>query len=225
MATNECQQEVPPDVATAAGRFGCKGGSKYVYQDGQYGGKHPVASIGCEQATRFGSDIFKYFKVTIASGWVAFKSWRNERPPAIAGVEPPLLSSIGEVTVTKKIDGSPLVFRVEDEIAFLACSNPKKAFRVQQLRMWDEKGFDSGLMEYRICYYMIANKPRMKGKWAFGQFAPMFTSAEFTLLLTVIQEKGWPLNELPAADESQSPLSVDRPQRQSTGKRTVRARD
>jgi hypothetical protein len=193
MSLNECGREVPPAVATAAARAGCKGEVRYVYEDGQYGGKRPVASIGCTRPTRFRSDIFKYFKIPIAPGWVAFKSWLNERPPAIAALVPPLLSSIDEITITEKIDGSPLVFRVEDEIVFLALSNPKKAFRVQLLRMWDEQGFDKGLLEYRICYYVIAHKPRMKDRWAFGQFAPMFTPAEFALLLQQILEKGWPL--------------------------------
>ena len=59
-----------------------------------------------------------------------------------------------------------------------------------------------------ICYYMIAHRARMKDKWAFGQFAPMFTGAEFTLLLAKIQEKAWPLNEPLVADTSPSPLSA-----------------
>jgi len=195
MAKNECHYEVPPDVAAAAARVGCKGGVKYVYQDGQYGGNRPAASIACNRATRFRSNSFTYFKVPIAQGWVAFKSWLNERPPALADVYPSLLSGIGEVTITKKIDGSPLVFRVEDEIVFLATANPKKAFCVQLLRMWDDEGFDKGLIEYRICYYMIAHKPRMKDRWAFGQFAPMFTPEDFASLITKVQKKGWSLGE------------------------------
>jgi hypothetical protein len=205
MVKNKCEHEVPADVAAAA-QLGCKGGVDYVYKDGEYGGKHPVASIGCRRPTRFKSDGYVYFKVPVAPGWVAFKSRRNERPPAIPGLDPPLLSSVGEVTITEKIDGSPLVFRVEDEAVFLALSNPKKAFRVQLLRMWDERGFEQGVVEYRICYYMIAHKPRMKDKWAYGQFAPMFTPAELTLLLEKIQEKGWP-----QADLNQSPNGSDLP--------------
>jgi hypothetical protein len=198
MAKNECGDEVPTEVASAATQIGCGGGVKYVYRDGQYGGIRPAASIGCKRATRFGSDSYKYFKVSVADGWVAFKSWSNDRPPAIAGLNPPLLSSIGEVTITEKIDGSPLVFRVEDEVVFLAADSPKKAFRVQLLRMWDDTGFDNGLPEYRICYYMIAHRPRMKDKWAFGQFAPMFSPDDLATLLKVIQEKGWPLPAAPA---------------------------
>jgi hypothetical protein len=103
------------------------------------------------------------------------------------------------------------VFRVEDEVVFLAAGNRKKAFRVQRLRMWDDAGFDKGLIEYRICYYIIAHKPRMKDNWAFGQFAPMFSPDDFATLLKIIQAKGWPLPEtlagrvpglLPAPEEA-----------------------
>jgi hypothetical protein len=44
---------------------------------------------------------------------------------------------------------------------------------------------------YRFCHYMIAHKPRMKGKWAFGQFAPMMTAEELKLVFEKVKAKGW----------------------------------
>jgi hypothetical protein len=98
---------------------------------------------------------------------------------------PILPSRIGKTTRRRKIDGSPLVYTVEDEESFLALSNRNKAFYLQKLR------FDNGHEEYRICYYMIAEKPRMRGKWAFGQSAPMMTSDEMRLIFQKMQAKGW----------------------------------
>lgn len=98
---------------------------------------------------------------------------------------PKLPSRIGKTTRRKKIDGSPLVYKVEDEIVFQSAGNKDKAFCLQKLR------FDDGHLEYRICYYMIAQKPRMRGKWAYGQFAPMMTGAELSLVFKKMRMKGW----------------------------------
>jgi hypothetical protein len=190
MATNECGHTVPPEVATSARRAGCLGGSRYVYRDGDYGSKRPAASIGCKKATRFRSDAHVYRKVDLGNGRVAFKSRKRKREP-IPGLSPVLLSNVGEITRTKKIDGTPLIYRVEDEVVFLAPSNKKKLFRVQRLCLDDGRGLDDGHTEFRICYYMVAHKPRTKGRWAFGQFAPMMTHDELRTLVEEVRGKGW----------------------------------
>jgi len=110
-------------------------------------------------------------------------------PPSSHPPLPP--SRIGVITRTKKIDGSPMIYRVEDEDFFIAPSNLGKAFRLQQLRFDDGAGFETGHTEYRICYYMIAHRPRMKGKWAFGQFAPLMTPEELSLIVSKLRNKGW----------------------------------
>ena len=98
---------------------------------------------------------------------------------------PPLPSRLGKTTRRKKIDGTPLIYTVEDEVLFVAPSNPRKAFCAQKLRLPD------GSEEFRICYYMIAHKPRMKGRWAFGQYAPFMTFAELTMMIEKVKAKGW----------------------------------
>jgi len=99
---------------------------------------------------------------------------------------PKLPSRLGKTTRTKTIDGQPMVYTVVDEDVFAAPSNPEKAFCLQKLH------FGNGLIRFRICYYMIAHKPRMKGKWAFGQFAPIMTGEEeLRLIFERAKQKGW----------------------------------
>lgn len=61
-------------------------------------------------------------------------------------------SRIGKITRRNKIDGSPLVYRVEDDDCFVAPSNPGKAFLLQKLRFDDGDGLDNGHCEFRVSY-------------------------------------------------------------------------
>jgi hypothetical protein len=194
-AKNECGHDVPAEVSELAQQLGCVKGVKYVYRDGDYGSKRPVVSIGCRKASRFLSGTFDKYKVQLINGWVAFKSPSNVMRLAIPGITPPLYSRIGQITQRKKIDGSPLVFRVEDEEVFLALSNPKKAFCLQKILIDDGQGFENGHVEYRIFYYMIIHKSRGKGKWGYGQFAPMMTTEELALIVQKMKAKGWLLEK------------------------------
>jgi len=64
--------------------------------------------------------------------------------PQPEGELPPLpRSRIGKVSQTRKIDGSPLVFRVDDDDLFTAPSNPKKAYLLHNVRM-DGEGIVDG---------------------------------------------------------------------------------
>lgn len=74
MARNETGQDVPLEVEQAALEASCLGGIQYVYEDGNYGGRCPVASIGCRASRRFKSKNYENFKVALPNGWVAFKS-------------------------------------------------------------------------------------------------------------------------------------------------------
>jgi hypothetical protein len=91
MPVNEYFREVPSEVAETAGKLKCLGGVKYVYPDGEYGGKCPVASIGCNRATRFQSTNYQNYMIALGAGWVAFRSPSGsvgvDLPPA-EGVEP-----------------------------------------------------------------------------------------------------------------------------------------
>ena len=100
-------------------------------------------------------------------------------------MHPSLPKRLGKKTITKKIDGKPLVYTVIGEDIFRAKSNSNKAFCIHKLRHEDDKE------EFRIGYYMIAHKPRMKGKWAWGQFAPMMTKEEMIEIFDRIKAKKW----------------------------------
>ena len=99
-------------------------------------------------------------------------------------MNPPLPKRLGKKTETAGIDGSPLKYTVIDEEVFLAKSNPNKAFCLHKFRHAD------GREEFRIGYYMIAHKPRMKGKWAWGQFAPMMIKKEMNEIFGMLKAKG-----------------------------------
>jgi hypothetical protein len=74
MQVNEWGDPVPPEVAEAAREHGCLDGIKYVYPDGDYGGRYPCASIDCYRATRFRGTNYQDYKVPLGAGWVAFRS-------------------------------------------------------------------------------------------------------------------------------------------------------
>jgi hypothetical protein len=94
-------------------------------------------------------------------------------------------SRIGRKSKRTTIDGKPLIYEVIGDEIFLAPSNARKVFVLQKLK------FDDGREELRIAYYMIAEKSRMIGKWAFGQFAPMMTKEEMKIIFEKAKNKGW----------------------------------
>lgn len=98
---------------------------------------------------------------------------------------PALPSRRGKITSRADIKGDPMIYTIEDEVVFLAKSNPKKAFALHKLKHHD------GREEFRICYYMIAHRARMRGKWAFGQFAPMMTRGEMREIFEKLKSNGW----------------------------------
>src|SRR5205814_10100777 len=90
---------------------------------------------------------------------------------------PPLPNNIGKTKPLTYIHGGTTTYKILDEITRIPPSNPGKAFYLQMLQFADDNR-----KEMRLCYYMIAHRPRMKGKWAFGQFAPMIREEDFRYL-------------------------------------------
>jgi hypothetical protein len=99
---------------------------------------------------------------------------------------PPLPRNIGRVRQWNTINGRPQVFTVLDEVLHSQSTNPSKVFCLQQLRREEDRR-----IEYRFGYYMIGVRPRMAGKWTWGQFAPMLPQADFQALVRAAQKKGW----------------------------------
>jgi hypothetical protein len=98
---------------------------------------------------------------------------------------PSLPSRLNKTTRRKAIDGSPLEYTVVEEEVFPASSNTGKAFCLHKLQ------YSSGKVEFRIGYYMIAHKPRVRGKWAWGQYAPIMTAEEMKMIFNRIKARGW----------------------------------
>ena len=103
---------------------------------------------------------------------------------------PPLPSRLGKTTKTKGISGDPMEYTVVDEDVFVAPSSlesPRhgKAFAIYKLQHSD------GRVQFRLGYYMIAHRPRMKGKWAWGQYATMMTPKEMAVIFERAKKKGW----------------------------------
>lgn len=90
---------------------------------------------------------------------------------------PSLPSRLNKETKRKDINGDKMHYTVVDENIFVAPSNPEKAFAIHKLK------FSNDREEYRIGYYMIAKKPRVRGKWAWGQSAPMMTKEEAKMIV------------------------------------------
>ena len=46
-------------------------------------------------------------------------------------------------------------------------------------------------IEVRLGYYVIGEKPRMKGKWVWGQYAAMMPIEDFKFLVDEALRRGW----------------------------------
>jgi len=48
-----------------------------------------------------------------------------------------------------------------------------------------------GRIEYRLGYYMIGVKPRMAGKWTWGQYATLIPARDFRALIKQAERRDW----------------------------------
>ena len=95
-------------------------------------------------------------------------------------------SHINHVTRRRYIDGSPMCYRILGEIIHVPRSNRAKALYLQLLQFDDD-----GREEMRLCYYMIGQRGRTKGKWVYAQFAPMIRREDFEQLIKGARRKRW----------------------------------
>jgi hypothetical protein len=100
----------------------------------------------------------------------------NPKPP----------NRIGKVTRRKDIFGNPMIYKVVDEIVQVPQSNPNKAIYLQKLQFEPD-----GQVELRLCYYMIGQKRRGKGRWLYGQFAAMIRQEDLECILAQARQRGW----------------------------------
>ena len=77
-------------------------------------------------------------------------------------------------------------FRIVDEILRVQSNAPHKALCLQKIECLDDHS-----VEFRLGYYMIGVKPRMAGKWTWGQFAVKLPARDFRAMIRMAQRRGW----------------------------------
>ena len=100
---------------------------------------------------------------------------------------PPLPSKIGKRgTLVFPPDGHEQHFTIADEITRQHSGVPSKIICLQLLR------FDGdGREQVRVGYYVIGKKPKMLGRWIWGQYATMMPLEDFKALIQQAEKKGW----------------------------------
>ena len=99
---------------------------------------------------------------------------------------PSLSDNRGKKTSWTDIHGRKRRFLILDEIKRVQSNAPHKAIYLQKIKLEDENR-----IELRLAYYIIGKKPRMKGKWTFGQFATLMPVRDFKAIISAAKRKGW----------------------------------
>ena len=81
--------------------------------------------------------------------------------------------------------GKILRFKIVDEVRRTQRNSRHKKICLQKIV------FDNGRVEFRLAYYMTGKKPRMKGRWVFGQYATLMPEADFRSIIRRAKRKGW----------------------------------
>ena len=96
-------------------------------------------------------------------------------------------SNKGKRRSAKRPDGSHFYFTIEDEFYVEHVGEKSnKLIYLQRLKL--EK---DGRIQLRLGYYAIGEKPRMCGRWVWGQFAPMMSVADFRKIIDIVDQKRW----------------------------------
>jgi hypothetical protein len=78
------------------------------------------------------------------------------------------------------INGVKRRFKINRSVSLPQSNYPEKTFVLQEIE------FEDGKQEIRVGYYIIGKKPKMKDKWVWGQFCPIFPRDDLRKLI----EKG-----------------------------------
>jgi hypothetical protein len=73
-----------------------------------------------------------------------------------------------------------------DELRRQQSTAPHKTIVLQKIRHETD-----GRIEYRLGYYMIGVKPRMAGKWTWGQYATLIPARGFRALIKQAERRDW----------------------------------
>ena len=99
---------------------------------------------------------------------------------------PPPPNNIGRRTKWVSIRGEVRHFTISDEITRYQSSAPNKVICLQKMICANDKS-----CQFRLGYYMIGVKPRMAGKWVWGQFATILPAKDFRAIIREAEKRGW----------------------------------
>ena len=82
-------------------------------------------------------------------------------------------------------NGIKIGYTIKDEICVFQSTLPSKILCLQSIE------FDDGRKEIRLGYYIIGKKPKMLGRWVWGQYAALMPLQDFKKLIKRAEKKGW----------------------------------
>lgn len=99
---------------------------------------------------------------------------------------PSLQARIGKKgTLVIPLSGERMKFEVIDEIRRFQSSLPSKTIVLEKIR------FEDGRIELRLGYYIIGKKPKMLGRWVWGQYATLLPVEDLAALVGEARRRGW----------------------------------
>jgi len=99
---------------------------------------------------------------------------------------PPFPDNKGKRKSLINISGKRRYFTILGEIKRAQSNAPHKVIYLQRM-LWE----DNNEIQLRLAYYIIGKKPKMRGKWVFGQFATIMTVKDFRFIFRTAKRKGW----------------------------------
>lgn len=82
-------------------------------------------------------------------------------------------------------DGEVFHFEIVDEVRKFQDDSKTKIIVLQLIK------FDDGKKEIRLGYYIIGKKPKMRGRWVWGQYAALMPAQIFHSVIQQATKKGW----------------------------------
>ena len=97
----------------------------------------------------------------------------------------PKLPKRRKTGILKDIKNKRRNYKIIKEIRLRQSTYPEKIFVLQELL------FKNGKKEIRIGYYIIGKKGKMKGKWVWGQYCPLFPRKDLEKLIKLAKKEGF----------------------------------
>jgi hypothetical protein len=122
----------------------------------------------------------------MSHGRVALGAYLGAPPTGVEMKTPPLPNNVDRRCDWNTIRGRRKHFVIEGEIRRRQSTAPRKALYLQRIRCIADDTVD-----YRFGYYMIGVKPKMKGRWTWGQSAPLIPRADFRAIVKEAVRREW----------------------------------